>query len=86
MLILLDPSGHFTLLVSFLSLCFYSITLPRFSPISLVTLPSHLHVLLLSDLKYWAERKNNEENNEQREEEEEYERKPPGTEMANERH
>ena len=54
MLILLDPSGHFTLLVSFLSLCFYSITLLRFSPISLVTLPSHLHVLLLSDLKYWG--------------------------------
>lgn len=33
-----------------------------------------------------AEIKNNEENNEQREEEEEYERKPPGTEMAKERH
>ena len=52
--ILLDPSGHFILLVSFLSLWFYSITLPRFSPVSLVTLPSHLHVLLLSDMKYWG--------------------------------
>lgn len=54
MLILLDPSGHFTLLDSFLSLCFYSTTLPRFSPISLVTLPSHLHVKLFSDMKYWG--------------------------------
>ena len=42
--------------------------------------------LLLHDNDEVAERKNNEENNEQREEEEEYERKPPGTEMANERH
>lgn len=42
--------------------------------------------LLLDNNNEVAERKNNEENNEQREEEEEYEMKPPGTEMANERH